>query len=69
MDSEQLRESLSIPNMEATHLLPEEPRLCQQSPNPVLLLVMEMMETISWEEYNVKEELHCIFYISFSHLM
>ena len=46
MESEQLRESLSIPNMEATQLFPEEPRLCQPSPNPVLPPVMDMMETI-----------------------
>ena len=47
MEPEQLRESLSITNMEATHLLPEEPNRCQQTPAPAIPPpVMEMMETI-----------------------
>jgi hypothetical protein len=46
MEPEQLRESLSFPNMGATQLLPEEPRQCQQSPTPVLPPVMDIMETI-----------------------
>jgi len=35
MEPEQLRESLSIPSMETTYFLTEEPCQCLQSPAPV----------------------------------
>ena len=47
MEPEQLRESLSIPSMETTYFLTEEPCQCHQTlAAPVPPPVMEMMETI-----------------------